>query len=140
MDVGPIYLKTQQIDNIEAKGIFTSKEKADAINSTLLGIKPYVAIGDTMMCFPLAPMMNYLTHTLPAGGTCWIGEDGNFVLPIKGTPKILFNKTSFSGDNWYEIYKLDAKYGFDILFYITDHRYQKVYENDYFILFIPPVS
>ena len=139
MDIGPIYLKTEQIDNAEAKGIFTSKEKADAINSTLLGIRPYVAIDDTMMCFPLAPMMNYLTHTRPAGGTCWIGEDGDFILPIERTPRILFNKTFFSGDNWYEIYKLDGKYGFDILSFIKRHRYRKVYENDYFMLFVPPV-
>ena len=94
MDVAPIHLKTEQIANIEAKGFLTSKERADAINSTLLGIKPFVAIGDTMMCFPLAPMMNYLTHTRPAGGTCWIGEDGDFILPIEGTPRILFNKSS----------------------------------------------
>ena len=140
MDVAPIHLKTEQIDNVESKGFLTSKERADAINSTILGIKPYVAIGDTMMCFPLAPMMNYLTHTRPAGGTCWIGEDGDFILPIEGTPRILFNKTFFSGDNWYEVYKLDGKYGFDILSFIKGHRYQKVYENDYFILFIPPVS
>lgn len=139
MDVGPIYLKTQQFNIIEAKGIFTSKEKADAINSTLLGIRPYVTNGDTMMCFPLAPMMNYLTHTRPAGGSCWIGEDGDFILPIEGTPKILFNKTSFSGDNWYEVYKLDGKYGFDILSFIKCHRYCKIFENDYFILFVPPV-
>lgn len=140
MDVGPIYFKTQHIDNIEAKGIFTSKEKADAINSTLLGIRPYVTIGDTMICFPLAPMMNYLTHTRPAGGTCWIGEDGDFISPVEGTPIILFNKTSFLGDNWCEIYKLDAKYGFDILSFIKGHQYRKVYENDYFILFVPPVT
>ena len=127
------------IDIAEAKGFFTSKERADAINSTLLGIRPYVAIDDTMMCFPLAPMMNYLTHTRPAGGTCWIGEDGDFILPIERTPRILFNKTFFSGDNWYEIYKLDGKYGFDILSFIKRHRYRKVYENDYFMLFVPPV-
>ena len=139
-DPGPIYLKTEKINNVEAKGIFTSKEKADAINSTLSGIRPYVAIDDTMMCFPLAPMMNYLTHTRPAGGSCWIGENGGFVLPIIGTPKILFNKTSFAGDCWGEMYKLDAKYGFDILSFIKGHRYRKIFENDYFILFVPPIS
>ena len=30
-------------------------------------------------------------------------------------------------------------YGFDKLSFIKSHRYQKVYENDYFILFVPPV-
>lgn len=136
-DVGPIYQKTEHIYIPEAKHIFTTPEKANVINSTLEGLRPYVTVGDTMMCFPLAPMMNYLTHTRPAGGSCWIGENGTFPQPLQGTPKILFNKTFLSGENWYEIYNIDSPFGFDIKTFIGEHQYQKVYENSCFILYVP---
>lgn len=139
-DSGPIYQKTEKIINcLEAKGILTTKENAYAINTTLKGIKSYVSTGDTMICFPSAPMMNYLTHTRPAGGSCQPGISG-FILPIEGTPKILFNKVPFTGNGWTEVYKLDDKYDFDIKSFILEHNYRKVYENDYFMLFVPPVS
>lgn len=138
-DVGPIYKKTEYIECSDARFILTTAKKANAINCTLDGIRPFVANGDTLMCFPAAPMMNYLTHTHPVGGMCWPGEQGFFVMPIEGCPKILFNKTSFSGENWYVINELDDTYGFDIKSFITKHRYRRAYENDYFILFIPPI-
>ena len=136
-DVGPIYQKTEQVNCIEANHIFTTAQKANAINSTLEGIRPYVHSGDTLMCFPLAPMMYYLTHTYPAGGMSWIGENGTFPNPIEGLPKVLFNKTVFSGESWREVYSLDSRYAFDIKGFITTHQYRKVYENDYFMLFVP---
>ena len=140
-DSGPIYQKTEKINCLETKGIFTTKENAYAINTTLKGIKPYVSVGDTMICFPSAAMMNYLTHTRPAGGMSVPGgTETSFVLPIEGTPIVLFNKVPFSGNGWTETYKLDDKYGFDIKSFISEHNYRKVYENDYFILFVPPVS
>lgn len=139
-DVGPLSQKTEHINCSEARSILTTAKKANAINCTLEGIRSFVANGDTLMCFPVAPMMNYLTHTLPAGGMCWPGEEGFFVMPIEGSPKILFNKTSFSGENWYVINKVSDSYGFDIKTFISEHKYRKVYENDYFILFVPSIS
>ena len=85
-------------------------------------------------------MMNYLTHTKPAGGMCWPGEQGGFIMPIKGTPKILFNKTPFPSEGWTRVYDIDDKYGFDIKSFIRDNKYRKVYENDYYILLVPPSS
>ena len=138
LDVGPLKEKTELIHNKESEGILTTREKALAINGTLQGIKPFVAPSDTMICFPSAPMMNYLTHTYPAGGMCWVGVNGNFVLPVVGNPKILFNKVNFSGDKIEISYNLEDKYGFDIRSFISKHRYRKVFENSYFILFVPP--
>lgn len=137
LDVGPLNEKTETIHNKETEGILTTQEKAFAINSTLMGIKPFVVSSDTMICFPSAPMMNYLTHTRPAGGTCWVGVNGDFVLPINGYPKILFNKVNFSGDRIEIRYHLEDKYGFDIKSFIEKHHYQKAFENPYFILYIP---
>ncbi len=141
-DSGSIYLKTGMIHSVEAKGIYTTDIKASVVNSTLKGIKPYVHVSDTMICFPSSPMMNYLTHTKPAGGTCWPGiiEHGGFIMPIIGTPKILFNKTTSPGEDGMRIYDLDHEYGFDLKSFIRDNKYRKVYENDYYILIIPPFS
>lgn len=139
-DVGPIYYKTEMIKSIEAEGIYTTCDRARAINSTIEGIKPYVSASDTLMCFPSSPMMNYLTHTRPAGGMCWPGEQGGFIMPIKGTPKILFNKTMFPGESRTRYYDLDDEYGFDIKSFIEVNKYRKVFENDCYILFIPPFS
>lgn len=137
LDYGPIYQKTEHLSCYEARHLFTSVEKANAINSTLEGIRSYVSPGDTLMCFPCAPMMNYFTHTRPAGGMCWIGVDGDFVQPIDYTPIILFNKTSLAGKSWVEEFTMERKYGFDIKAFIKEHHYRKVYENPYFILFVP---
>ena len=139
-DSGSIYYKTGLINSVEAKGIYTTASKASVVNSTLKGIKPYVHVSDTMICFPSSPMMNYLTHTKPAGGMCWPGVQGGFIMPIKGTPKILYNKTTFLDEGWAEACNLDDKYGFDIKSFIKENQYQKVYENDYYILFVPPLS
>ena len=139
-DSGSIYYKTRMINSVEAKGIYTTALKASAVNSTLEGIKPYVHVSDTMMCFPSSPMMNYLTHTKPAGGMCWPGEQGCFIMPIKGTPKILFNKTPSPGEGLTRSYDIDDEYGFDIKSVIKENKYRKVYENDYYILLVPPFS
>lgn len=138
-DSGPIYQKSEIINNFETKGVFTTKEKACAINTTLKEIKPYISTSDTLICFPSAPMVNYLTHTRPAGGSCQPGFSG-FIMPIEGTPKLLFNKVSFSSDGWQQMYKINDPYAYDIKLFITMHRYRKVYENDCFILFVPPIS
>ena len=139
-DSGSIYYKTGMINCVEAKGIYTTANKASVVNSTLKGIKPYVYVSDTMICFPSSPMMNYLTHTKPAGGMCWPGVQGGFVMPIKGTPKILFNKTPFPSEGLTRIYDIDDEYGFDIKSFIRDNKYRKVFENDYYILLVPPSS
>lgn len=141
-DSGAIYYKTGVINGVETKGIYTTDEKASVVNSTLKGIKPFVHVSDTMICFPSSPMMNYLTHTKPAGGLCWpeiIGQ-GSFIMPIKGTPKILFNKTTSSSEGDTKIYNLEDNYGFDLRSFIKINKYRKVFENDYFILLIPPFS
>lgn len=140
LDSGPIMEKTESINIGETKGILTTKEKALVVSSTLNGIKPFVSEYDTLICFPSAPMMNYLTHTRPAGGKCWIGYNGTFILPLEGTPKILFNKVSLSGNSIEEKNKIEDKYGFDIKSFILEHKYFKIYENPYFILFVPPIQ
>lgn len=141
-DPGALFYKTGMINGVETKGIYTTDIKANVVNNTLKGIIPYVHASDTMICFPSSPMMNYLTHTKPAGGLCWPGiiGQGGFIMPIKGTPKILFNKTNSFSEGGTKIYQLGDDYSFDLRSFIKKNKYRKVFENDYFILLIPPFS
>lgn len=136
-DDGPIYGKMASINCPQAKFILTTDEKAEAINSTMKGIESFVQPGDTLMCFPAAPIMNYLTNTYPAGGTCWVGSKGHFIKAIEGSPKILFNKFSSFSPSWRDKnYSLDDKFGFDLKSYIKKYKYKRVFENDFFVLYM----
>lgn len=139
-DDGPIYAKMASINCPQAKFILTTDEKADAINSTMKGIEPFVHPGDTLMCFPAAPMMNFLTHTYPAGGSSWpciLNGNCKFFRAIEGTPKILFNKFPSFAQSWsIGGNTLDSKYSFDIKSFILRNQYKKVFENEYFVLYV----
>ena len=139
-DDGPIYAKMASINCPQTKYILTTSEKADAINSTMKGIEPFVHPGDTLMCFPAAPMMNFLTHTYPAGGSSWpcmLNGNCKFFRAIEGTPKILFNKFPSFAQSWsIGGNTLDSKYSFDIKSFILRNQYKKEFENQYFILYV----
>lgn len=136
LDYGPIGEKKAVINCEEAKYVLTTEEKAAAINTTLVGIKPYVSQGDRLICFPNAIMLNYLTHTLPVNGVSFPDNESNSFFPIEGTPCVLFNKFNPYGSNWKEdFFNIDTKYNFDIKSFLVKNHYKKVYENDYFILF-----
>lgn len=138
-DNSSIFDKKSTIHGVETEFIFTSKSKAEAINNTMNEIKRFICPKDTLLCFPSAPMMNYLTHTRPAGGHCWITPKGTFVKDIEGTPAILFNKFSSLSDNWPEggcVRSIRDNYGYDIRSFLLKNNYEKVFENPYFILFL----
>ena len=139
-DDGPIYSKMASINCPQAEFLLTTDEKAEAINSTMKGIESFVHPGDTLMCFPAAPMMNFLTYTYPAAGTSWpcmLNGDCKFIRPIDGTPKILFNKFPSFAPSWKDgDNTLDTIFSFDIKSFILGHQYKKVFENEYFILYL----
>ena len=81
-------------------------------------------------------MLNYLTHTRPAGGVCWPGPDGFFVKPFVSPPKMLIQKKPMF------INQTSSKLGFEtcssyINDYMREHPYRVVFENEYYILLLP---
>ena len=106
-----------------------------AMNSSLPDIKRLVSPEDTLLVYGEAPMMNYLTHTRPAGGMCWPG-DGFFVKPFETAPKILIHKFVDFAEPARQIRGIPT--GNQMIdSYIQDHQYKVVWENPYFILLFP---
>ncbi len=70
-DGGPLWHKTAAISDNRASGILTTPQRAQIINETLSGLKPFLHEGDTLLCYGSIPMMNHLTRTVPAIGCSW---------------------------------------------------------------------
>ena len=135
-DYGPLLLKQCYINVDECYMIRTTVQRAEAMNNTLPVLKQYVHPDDTLLVYNAAPMMNYLTHTRPAGGMCWPGDVGLFVKPFERTPKILIHKFGDFTEPTLQTrgiptgnQKIDS--------YIHEHQYKIVWENPYFILLFP---
>ena len=135
-DFGPLSQKQYFINVAECSMIRTTAERAEVMNKTLPALKRYVHPKDTLLVFGSAPMVNYLTHTRPAGGMCWPGE-GFFIKPFESAPKILIHKF----DNGFSEPVRQTRgipTGNQMIdSYMQDHQYKIVWENPYFILLFP---
>ncbi len=134
-DFGPLAEKCYEISTRECMYIRTTEERAIAMNSSLPAIKRLVSPEDTLLVLGEAPMMNYLTHTRPAGGMCWPGR-GSFVKPFEGAPKILIHKFGDFLEPKIQMHGIPT--GNQTLDkYMQEHQYQIVWENPYFMLLLP---
>ena len=133
-DFGPLSLKNSSIKVEECSMIRTTAERAEALNVTIPALKQYILPKDTLFVYKSAPMMNYLTHTRPAGGTCWpaLGSIRSFVT----APKILIQKSDGFTIPTQPIHVLPT--GNQMIdTYMHDHQYKIIWENPYFILLFP---
>lgn len=134
-DFGPLSQKSYTVSVQECSFLRTTKDRAEAINQSLPAIRSFVHPEDTLLVYGSAPMMNYLTHTRPAGGMCWPGE-GFFVKPFETAPKILIHKFDDFAEPTRQTCGIPT--GNQMLdAYIQEHQYQIVWENPYFILLFP---
>ncbi len=136
-DFGPLSQKSFFINATECSMISTTEERADAMNVSLPSIKRYVYPEDTLFIFNAAPMINYLTHTRPAGGQNWpaLGYIKSFEKP----PKILIHK--FGNFDVPKIETRGIPTGNQMIdTYMQEHQYHIVWENPYFILLFPQKS
>ena len=133
-DFGPLYTKQYGINVRECALIRTTSERAEAMNATLPALRKFVHPKDTLFVYDSAPMMNYLTHTRPAGGISWPALGA--IKPLVGTPKILVQKS-----DGFTIATQSARCiptgNHMIDTYMQEHEYQVVWENPYFILLFP---
>ena len=70
-DGGALWHKTATINDSRAAFIHTTLKRALIINETLPELKKWLHEGDTLLCYGSIPMMNHLTHTVPAIGCSW---------------------------------------------------------------------
>ncbi len=155
-DGGPLWQKTYAIDNDRAAHIYTTRERAELLNTVLHGIAPHVKPGTVLMAYGSAPLMNYLTHTRPYLGCSWVEQLSVPMLekklayaPKAGFPMVLQQKFNPLGPFWSEpsadfrtdygqqdAYRDNRK--LEVLNRFLEYgRYRVVYEDSYFILYQP---
>lgn len=135
-DFGPLSDKQYEINAKECMNIKTTQERASMMNVSLPKLKSYVHAEDTLLVYGSAPMLNYLTHTRPAGGMCWPGG-GFFVKPFETAPKILVHKFEDPTAPTSQLIRGYPTGNQMLNSYMQEHQYQVVWENPYFILLFP---
>lgn len=134
-DFGPLSSKKFFINTGECSLIRTTEERAEAINATLPALKKYIHPKDTLLVYDSAPMMNYLTHTRPAGGVCWPAV-ASYIKPFESAPKILIQRFNDFSEPAIQTYGIPTNNQM-INAYMKEHQYHIVWENPYFILLFP---
>ncbi len=152
-DGGALWHKTAAINDSRAALIHTTPERAQIINETLSGLKPYIHEGDTLLCYGSIPMMNHLTRTVPAIGCSWpellsaeaMSERFNALGAAR--PAILRQKFNNLGPYWSEAtddyllaYPHEDKFMTKekmatIIRFIDINSYHVVWQNQWFVLY-----
>lgn len=148
-EFGPLYEKKYKIESPECSFLYTTQDRAKVLNESLPELKKYIHEKDTLLIYDALPILNYLTHTRPAGGNSVPGYSlGYFdrLSMMNYRPKILVHKFETFG-NWEmqtrNIIIDDLGNNTEemtINRYLTINNYKVVWENPYFILLLPKLS
>jgi hypothetical protein len=155
-DRGPRWEKRYRANN-DKFTVFTSKDKAKAMDVLLSELSKYVHKGDYLLCFESLPMVHYLTETKPYMGNpwVWVYDSGNFIRHLKKSeetiplPVVVRQKCQPIGGYWTTIFvvpRTDPRYTY---FYkdksiacfekfLDDNRYTIVWENELFQIYLHP--
>ncbi len=156
-DGGPLWEKRYTVDNPRAAHIYTTRERAEVINTMLHGIEPHVKPGTELMAYGSIPLINYLTHTRPYIGCSWVEQLSASMLEKKlakapkiGFPLILQQKFSSLGPYWSEpMEDFRTSYGdqqntyrdnrkLEVLNHFLEYgKYHVIYEDSHFVLYQP---
>ena len=155
-DGGTLLDKRWTVDTPRAAHIFTTRERAEMLNTMLHGIEPHVQPGTTLMAYGSIPTLNYLTHTHPYIGCSWVEQLSAGMLEkrlregaIEELPPVLRQKFNTISSQWgepSETYLTD--YGPQNTYqdnrklavlnaWLQEHNYQPVYEDSHFVLLKP---
>ena len=140
-----------RIENPNARGILTTKERAGTVNELLNAGNQYIKPGDYVLGYDCMPLFYYLTDTKPYMYNSWPGlyDETMFRKQLyksldetKKLPIIIMQKRSTIANNWPDNY--DENYQFRkgsvacLQEFMGRYDYKQVWENDFFRLFIPP--
>lgn len=145
------------INNKKAWGVYTSKGRADAMNSLLSETSKYIKPGDYLLAYDCVPMLNYLTDTRPyiRNAYPWLyaapvfeKELGSAVIRTKELPVIIVQKIKTIGDgsDWpqnplrtdEEWQKINEPRNNVLKDFLTSNNYKEAWSNDIFRILIPP--
>jgi hypothetical protein len=150
---------TYSIDNKYLKGIFTTKERATALNEMLQESAKYLKPNDYMLAYQCTPMLNFMTGTRPymRNSYPWLYEAETFKTGLnngfeetKILPVVIMQKMKTTGmsSNWpdpspedptpYE--KGNQKRNAYMNEFLQSNNYTEVWSNNVFRIFIPPTT
>jgi hypothetical protein len=156
-DPGPRVEKVYGIKSKYARGVFTTKERAEIINGLLVELPSYIQPNDYLLVYDKSPMVHFLTQTRPYmyNSWPWIYDTLSFEkkleqaakkrldLPVVVVQKFetikRFSKpqkeyvSSTAEDNFFHNNKIAAMMNT----FLKDHSYQKMWSNDYYDIYIP---
>ena len=153
-DRGARWEKLYRADN-DKFTVFTSKDKAQAMNVLLSELGKYVHKGDYLFCFESLPMIHYLTETKPYIGNPWVwGYDANnFIRHLEQSvetiplPVVVRQKCQPMAEGYWTVPYVsppgnplatnEKKLEFFEKF-LDGNGYTIAWENDLFQIYIPP--
>ena len=147
-EFGPLYEKRFKIESPECSFLYTTQDRAKVLNESLPELKKYIHERDTLLVYNALPILNYLTHTRPAGGNSVPGYSLDFfdrLNNMKYKPKILVHKFEPFG-NWKmqtrkiivdDLFSSNENKEMTLNRYLTINNYKVAWENPYFILLLP---
>lgn len=88
-DPGSRFNKTFVVNTPLANGIYTTKERAEIINSVLSALQKHVKKDDYLLAYDKIPMLNFLTETKPYmyNSWVWVYDDIMFKKQLKRAEK-----------------------------------------------------
>lgn len=155
-DYGPRWKKTYPIKSEFARGIYTTKEKAEVINELLEILPKYVSKGDLLLTYDSVPMIHFFTQTRPFmyNPWVWIYDGASFSNKLKKAvserpylPIIVQQKFETIGgfgvpsefylreDKTREVYSYNLERVITFNTFIKENRYSILWSNDYFNIY-----
>jgi len=153
-DRGARWEKRFRADN-DKFTVFTSQDKAKAMDDLLSELGKYVHKGDYLFCFESLPMVHYFTETKPYIGNpwVWVYDSNNFIRHLKKSvetiplPVVVRQKCQPIGGYWttpapvidrtdpvYKAFYSDKRTGAFEKF-LEENKYKVVWENDLFQIY-----
>jgi hypothetical protein len=144
---------TSAIKSHNARGIYTTKERAKVVNELLVESSKYIKKNDHILAYDCMPMFFYLTETLPYTPNTWpwlyVPENFKEELDLAKSnsgklPVVITQKMSTLSNNWPQnipekIQRTMPEQQRDSIMaeFISQNKYKSVWENEAFEIYLP---
>jgi hypothetical protein len=152
-DPGMLLRKTSTVNSKFTKHLYTTEERASAINTLLRELEKHVKPRDYLICLEHTPGLHYLTKTKPFLYDSWLSIHPPDLLQKKihraeketDIHPVMVVQTFWGSGPMINPWKTTAKVRYTMpekirkIFdnYIEKHHYEAVWHNDFFIIYKP---
>jgi hypothetical protein len=144
------------VKNKHLKGVYTTQQRAESLNSLLAESEKYISKNDYVLVYDGVPMFYYITDTKPFIFNSWpsaydsemFKQELDSALKVYGKrPVVIQQKVNTVRTNWpqnladnYLLLPNNEKRNKYLKDFLLVNNYKKVWENDAFIIYLPPDS